>query len=75
MPVKQNIIDSTLTISTYDSDLQRISKSVHRKLDLRQNSLLGAQQYTTVKTAAAMKAQEKDYTSSVHASNDKGQNN
>ena len=30
-------------ISTYDSDLQRISKSVCHKLDLGQNSLLGAQ--------------------------------
>ena len=46
-------------ISTYDSDLQRISKSVSHKLDLGQNSLLEAQQYTTVKAAAAMKAQNK----------------
>ena len=46
-------------ISVYDSDLQRISKSVHHKLDLGQNSLLGAQQYTTVKAAAATKAQDK----------------
>ena len=29
-------------ISAYDSELQRISKSVHHKLDLGQNSLLGA---------------------------------
>ena len=43
-------------ISTYDSDLQRISKSVHHKLDLGQNSLPGAQQYTTVKATAAIKA-------------------
>ena len=42
-------------ISTYDSDLQRISKSVCHKLDLGQNSLLGVQQYTTVKEAAAIK--------------------
>ena len=46
-------------ISAYDSELQRISKSVHHKLDLGQNSLLGAQQYTTVETAAAIKAQDK----------------
>ena len=46
-------------ISTYDSELQRISKSVHHKLDLGPNILPGAQQYTTVETAAAMKAQEK----------------
>ena len=30
-------------ISAYDSELQRISKSVHHKLDLGPNSLLGAQ--------------------------------
>ena len=46
-------------ISAYDSELQRISKSVHHKLDLGPNSLLGAQQYTTVEAAAAIKAQEK----------------
>ena len=46
-------------ISTYDSDLQRISKSVYHKLDLGQNSLPGAQQYTTVKAAADIKAQDK----------------
>ena len=46
-------------ISAYDSELQRISKSVHHKLDLGPNSLLGAQQYTTVEAAAAIKAQDK----------------
>ena len=46
-------------ISTYDSELQRISKSVCHKLDLGRNSLLGAQQYTTVEAAAAIKAQDK----------------
>ena len=46
-------------ISTYDSELQRISKSVHHKLDLGLNSLPGAQQYTTVEAAAAIKAQDK----------------
>ena len=40
-------------------ELQRISKSVHHKLDLGPNSLPGAQQYTTVKAAAAIKAQDK----------------
>ena len=61
MPVKtahnRQYIDN---ISTYDSDLQRISKSVHHKLDLGQNSLPGAQQYTTVKAAADIKVQDKD---------------
>ena len=46
-------------ISAYDSELQRISKSVHHKLDLGQNSLPRAQQYTTVEAAVAIKAQEK----------------
>ena len=68
-------------ISTYDSKLQRISKSVHHKLDLGQNSLLGAQQYTTVEAAAAIKAQDKvmkvqdkEDTSKVCMSDDNGQN-
>ena len=45
-------------ISTYDSELQRISKSVCHKLDLGPISLPGAQQYTTVEVAAAMKTQD-----------------
>ena len=56
-------------ISTYDSDLQRISKSVHHKLDLGQNSL------PTVKAAAAIKVQDKEDTPKVHMSDDNGQNN
>ena len=48
-----------VNISAYDSDLQRISKSVCHKLDLGPNSLPGAQQYTTVEAAAAMKIQDK----------------
>ena len=46
-------------ISTYDRELQRISKSVCHKLDLGPISLPGAQQYTTVEAAAAMKTQDK----------------
>ena len=46
-------------VSTYDSELQRISKSVHHRLDLGLISLPGAQQYTTVEAAAAMKIQDK----------------
>ena len=45
-------------ISTYDSKVQRISRSVCHKLDLGPNSLPGAQQYTTVEAAAAMKTQD-----------------
>ena len=44
-------------ISTYDSEVQRISKSAHHKLDLGPNSL-PAQQYTTFAAAAAMKIQD-----------------
>ena len=46
-------------ISTYHSELQRISKSVRHKLDLGQNSLPGAQWYITVKAAADIKVQHK----------------
>ena len=46
-------------ISAYDSEFQRISKSVCHKLDLGPNSLPGAQQYTTAEAAAAMKIQDK----------------
>ena len=45
-------------ISAYDSEVQRISKSVSHKLDLGPISLPGAQQYTTVEAAAAMKTQD-----------------
>ena len=45
-------------IPAYDSEVQRISKSVHHKLDLGPISLPGAQQYTTVEAAAAMKTQD-----------------
>ena len=64
-------------ISAYDSELKRISKSVRHKLDLGSNSLPGAQQYTTVEAAAAIKAQDKvmkvqdkENAQKVHMSND-----
>ena len=60
-------------ISTYDSELQRISKSVHHKLDLGPISLLGAQQHTTVEAAAAMKVQDKENALKAHMQNDNGQ--
>ena len=66
-------------ISAYDSELQRISKSVHHKLDLGPISLPGAQQYTTAEAAAAMKTQDnnmkaKDTESTLkaHMQNDNG---
>ena len=46
-------------VSDYDSELHRISKSVHHKLDLGPISLLGAQQHTTVETATALKYKTK----------------
>ena len=45
-------------IPAYNSEVQRISKSVHHKLDLGPISLSGAQQHTTVAAAAAMKTQD-----------------
>ena len=68
-------------IFAYDSELQRISKSVCHKLDLGPISLLGAQQYTTVEAAAAMKTQDNsmkvqdtENALKAHMQNDNGQN-
>ena len=46
-------------VSNYDSEHQRIFKSVHHRLDLGPNTLLEAQQHTTVESAAALKIQDK----------------
>ena len=46
-------------MSDYDSEHYRISKSVHHRLDLGTNMLPGAQQHTTVESAAALKIQDK----------------
>ena len=46
-------------VSDYDREHQRICKSVHHRLDLGQNMLPGAQQHTTVESAAALKIQDK----------------
>ena len=46
-------------VSDYDSEHHRIFKSVHRRLDLGPNMLLGAQQHTTVESVAALKIQDK----------------
>ena len=46
-------------VSAYDSEHHRISKSVCHRLDLGPNMLLGAQQHTTVESAAALKIQDK----------------
>ena len=46
-------------ITDYDREHNRIFRSVHHRLDLGPNMLLGAQQYTTVESAAALKIHEK----------------
>ena len=59
-PVKtgqnRQCIDS---VSDYDREHHRIFKSVCHRLDLGPNMLLGAQQHTTVESAAALKIQDK----------------
>ena len=46
-------------VSDYDREHHRIFKSVRHRLDLGPNMLPGAQQYTTVESAAALKIQDK----------------
>ena len=61
-------------MSAYDSELQRISKSVCHKLDIGPISLPGAQQHTTVEAVAALKTQDKtESTFKAHMQNDNGQ--
>ena len=61
-------------VSDYDSEHYRITKSVCHKLDLGPNSLLGAQQHTTVESAAALKRQDKiEGKFKAHIQSDNGQ--
>ena len=46
-------------VTDYDGKHNRIFKSVHHRLDLGPNMLPGAQQHTTVESAAALKIQDK----------------
>ena len=46
-------------ITDYDREHNRICKSVRHRLDLGHKMLPGAQQYTTVESAAALKIQDK----------------
>ena len=46
-------------VTDYDREHNRIFKSVHHRLDLGPNMLLGAQQHTTVESAAALTIQDK----------------
>ena len=61
-------------MSDYDSEHHRISKSVHHRLDLGPISLPGAQQHTTVESAAASKRQDKiEGKFKAHIQSDNGQ--
>ena len=46
-------------VRDYDREHNRILNSVHHRLDLGPNMLLGGQQHTTVESAAALKIQDK----------------
>ena len=59
-------------ITDYDREQNRIFKSVCHRLDLGPNMLPGAQQYTTVEAAAALKIQDKiegKYDEDIHDMN------
>ena len=59
-------------VSDYDREHYRISKSVYHRLHLGPNRLLGAQQHTTVVSAAALKIQDKiegKYNENMQSSN------
>ena len=59
-------------IMDYDREHNRIYKSVHHRLDLGHKMLPGAQQYTTVESAAALKIQDKiegKYDENMHNTN------
>ena len=61
-------------VSDYDSEHHRISKSLHYKLDLGPIRLLGAEQHTTVESAAALKRQDKiEGKFKAHIQSDNGQ--
>ena len=59
-PIKTGQIRQCIdNIKDYDREHNRIYKSVHHRLDLGHKMLPGAQQYTTVESAAALKIQDK----------------
>ena len=61
-------------MSDYDSEHHRILKLMHHRLDLGPISLLGAQQHTTVESAAALKRQDKiEGKFKTHIQSDNGQ--
>ena len=61
-------------VTNYDSEHHRILKSVCHKLDLGKNRFPGAQQHTTVESAAALKLQDKiEGKFKAHIQSDNGQ--
>ena len=61
-------------VSNYDSEHYRITTSVRHRLDLGPISLPGAQQHTTVESAAALKRQDKiEGKFKAHVQSDNGQ--
>ena len=61
-------------VSNYDSEHYRITKSVCHRLDLGPNSLPGAQQYTSVESAAVLNRQDKiEGKFKAHIQSDNGQ--
>ena len=59
-------------VSDYDREHDRILNSVHHRLDLGPTILPGAQQHTTVESAAALKIQDKiegKYDENIHSIN------
>ena len=72
-PIKTGQIRQCIdNITDYDREQNRIFQSVHHRLDLGPNMLPGAQQYTTVEVAAALKIQDKikgKYDEDIHDMN------
>ena len=59
-------------VRDYDREHDRILNSVHHRLDLGPNTLLGAQQHTTVESAAALTIQDKiegKYNENIYSTN------
>ena len=64
-------------VRDYDREHDRILNSVHHRLDLGPNILLGAQQHTTVESAAALRIQDKSkgkYDENIYYVNDQYRN-
>ena len=64
-------------VKDYDREHDRILNSVHHRLDLGPNMLPGAQQHTTVESAAALKIQDKKkgkYDENIYSVNDQYRN-